>query len=91
MNVEIVSQLMLSFLSFCLNEGKSWWNEAQWEMSSTPASGEEKVGGGGMPGNGWRAWERNWRARFPPAESPPMMRLEGETPLARRWFTAAVA
>ena len=86
-------------------EGVFVSNSTQGEMSSRPPNGcwnseEDGLasaprgsgrGGGGSDGCGCRSTDASWSARFPPAESPAMMMLDGDMPLSSRCRTAAVA
>ena len=62
-------------------------NSEEGASVSVPACGRRNVG---RDGCGCRSWEASCKARFPPAESPPMMMLDGEMPLSSRCWTAAI-
>ena len=73
------------------NDGASALYSNQGEMSSIPPNGSgnpESVSvlacdgrrNVGRDGCGCKSWEANWSTRLPPAESPPMMMLGGDTP-----------
>jgi hypothetical protein len=77
----------------------------QGEMSSNPPNGAVNPPGVftsvsvfvcdgrcnvGRDGCGCKSWEANWSARLPPAESPPMIMLDGDTPKSSRCWTAAI-
>ena len=82
---------MTSLRSFRTNDAPLALYSHHGEISIAPARACESTGGGGMDGSGWRMWDMSCKARFPPAESPPMTIFAGEMPLFRRCDNAALA
>jgi len=65
------------------------WDSKEGGLASAPC--RSGLGGSGSDGWGCRSRDASWSARFPPAESPTIMMLDGDMPLSSRCWTAAIA
>lgn len=74
---------MISLLLFVRIEGQVVSKETQGAIRIAPASGSESLRGV-MSLWGLERWERTPKARFPPAESPPIKTWEGLRPVLLR-------